>query len=261
VLPAFVITLREGVEAALIIGIVAAFLAKQDRRDALKPMWFGIGLALGLCAAVAVGLRVGGQDLPQRQQDGLETIVGLIAVGFVTYMVVWMRRHSRGLKAVLENEAATALAAGSATGLLVMAFLAVLREGFETSVFLLAVFQDTSNPGSAGTGAILGLAAAVGLGVTLYRGGVRINLSRFFRLTGLVVVESEQARGGRVRLQDRCQRLHGRVRVHDSLVELRDPRLRCEDDVDRRLIEGGMKLCPKGVADAVNWPGPAIGGE
>jgi high-affinity iron transporter len=188
VLPAFVITLREGVEAALIIGIVAAFLAKQNRRDALKPMWFGIGLALGLCAAVAVGLRIGGQDLPQREQEGLETVVGLIAVGFVTYMVVWMRRHSRGLKAVLENEAATALATGSAFGLLMMAFLAVLREGFETSVFLLAVFQDTSNPGSAGTGAILGLAAAVGLGVALYRGGVRINLSRFFRLTGLVLV-------------------------------------------------------------------------
>ena len=83
-LPAFVITLREGVEAALIIGIVAAFLVKQNRRDALKPMWFGIGLAIGLCAAVAVGLRVGGQDLPQRQQEQLETVVGLIAVGFVT---------------------------------------------------------------------------------------------------------------------------------------------------------------------------------
>jgi high-affinity iron transporter len=188
VLPAFVITLREGVEAALIIGIVAAFLTRQGRRDALKPMWFGIGLALGLCAAVAVGLRIAGHDLPERQQEGLETIVGLIAVGFVTYMVVWMRRHSRGLKAVLENEAATALATGSAVGLLMMAFLAVLREGFETSVFLLAVFQDTSNPGSAGTGAILGLAAAIGLGVALYRGGVRINLSRFFRLTGLVLV-------------------------------------------------------------------------
>jgi high-affinity iron transporter len=166
VLPAFVITLREGVEAALIIGIVAAFLVKQGRRDALRPMWFGVGLALGLCAAVAVGLRIGGHDLPARQQDGLETVVGLIAVGFVTYMVIWMRRHSRGLKAVLESEAATALASGSAVGLLTMAFLAVLREGFETAVFLLAV----------------------ALGVALYRGGVRINLSRFFRATGLVLV-------------------------------------------------------------------------
>ena len=187
-LPAFVITLREGVEAALIIGIVAAFLVRQGRRDALRPMWLGVGLAIGLCTAVAVGLRITGQDLPERQQEGLETVVGLIAVGFVSYMIVWMRRHSRGLKSVLEGEAATALATGSAVGLLTMAFLAVLREGFETSVFLLAVFQDTSNPGAAGTGAVLGLVTALGLGVALYRGGVKLNLSRFFRATGLVLV-------------------------------------------------------------------------
>jgi high-affinity iron transporter len=188
VLPAFVITLREGVEAALIVGIVAAFLVKQRRRDALRPMWFGVAGAIAICAAVAVVLRVAGQDLPQREQEQLETVVGLIAVGFVTYMIVWMRRHSRGLKAVLEGEAASALATGSAMGLVLMAGLAVLREGFETSVFLLAVFQDTSNPGAAGVGATLGLVAAVALGVALYRGGVKINLSRFFRLTGFVLV-------------------------------------------------------------------------
>jgi high-affinity iron transporter len=188
VLPAFVITLREGVEAALIVGIVAAFLVRQGRRDALRPMWLGVGLAIGICAAVALGLRIGGEELPQREQEALETVVGLIAVGFVSYMIVWMRRHSRGLKSVLEGEAATALATGSALGLLSMAFLAVLREGFETAVFLLAVFQDTSNPGSAGAGAVFGLVAAMALGVALYRGGVRLNLSRFFRVTGLVLV-------------------------------------------------------------------------
>jgi high-affinity iron transporter len=188
VLPAFVITLREGVEAALIVGIVAAFLVKQKRRDALRPMWIGVAAAIAICAAVAVALRVAGQDLPQREQEQLETVVGLIAVGFVTYMIVWMRRHSRGLKAVLEGEAASALATGSAMGLVLMAGLAVLREGFETSVFLLAVFQDTSNPGAAGVGATLGLVGAVALGVALYRGGVKINLSRFFRLTGFVLV-------------------------------------------------------------------------
>ena len=187
-LPAFVITLREGVEAALIVGIVAAFLAKQGHREALKPMWLGVGLAIGLCTAAAIGLRVAGEELPQREQEGLETVIGFIAVGFVTYMVIWMRRHARGLKAVLEGEAAQALATGSAFGLVMMAFLAVLREGFETSVFLLAVFQDTSNPGAAGTGALLGLLAATGLGIALYRGGVKINLSRFFRFTGLILV-------------------------------------------------------------------------
>ena len=187
-LPAFVITLREGVEAALIVGIVAAFLVKQDRRDAMKPMWLGVGIAIGICAAVAIGLRIGGEQLPQREQEQLETVVGFIAVGFVSYMIIWMRRHARGLKGVLENEAADALAAGSVFGLVMMAGLAVLREGFETSVFLLAVFQDTSNPGAAGFGAVRGLAAAVALGVALYRGGVKINLTRFFRITGFVLV-------------------------------------------------------------------------
>ena len=186
--PAFVITLREGVEAALIVGIVAAFIVRQGRREALRPMWLGVGLAVTLCAAVGIGLRVAGQDLPDRQQAQLETVVSLIAVGFVTYMIVWMRRHARGLKGALEGEAAMALAAGSAVGLVTMAFLAVLREGFETSVFLLAVFQDTSNPGSAGAGAVLGLAAALVLGAALYGGGARINLARFFRVTGLVLV-------------------------------------------------------------------------
>jgi high-affinity iron transporter len=187
-LPAFVITLREGVEAALIVGIVAAFLVKQGHREAMKPMWLGVGLAIGLCTVAAIALRVGGEELPQREQEGLETVIGFIAVGFVTYMVIWMRRHARGLKAVLEGEAAQALAAGSAFGLVMMAFLAVLREGFETSVFLLAVFQDTSNPTAAGAGAVLGLIAATALGIALYRGGVRINLTRFFRFTGLILV-------------------------------------------------------------------------
>lgn len=187
-LPTFVITLREGVEAALIVGIVAAFLVKEGHRDALPRMWFGVGIAVALCTAVAVVLRVVGQNLPQRQQEGLETVVGLIAVAMVTYMIVWMRRHARDLKATLQFSAAEALAAGSTVALVGMAFLAVLREGLETTVFLLAVFNDTSNPGTAGAGAVLGLVAAVAIGWALYRGGVRINLARFFRGTGLVLV-------------------------------------------------------------------------
>jgi high-affinity iron transporter len=183
-----VITLREGVEAALIVGIVAAFLVKQGRQDALRPMWLGVGIAIGICAAVAIGLRIGGEELPQREQEQLETVVGLIAVGFVTYMIIWMRRHARGLKGVLEGEVANALAMGSTIGLVSMAGLAVLREGFETSVFLLAVFQDTSNPQAAGVGAVLGLLGAVALGIALYKGGVKINLSKFFRFTGLILV-------------------------------------------------------------------------
>ena len=177
-IPTFVITLREGVEASLIVGIIAAFLVKEGRRDAMRQMWIGVAIAIALCTAVAVILDVVGQDLPQKQQEGLETVIGLIAVAAVTYMIVWMRRHARGIKATLEGEAASALATGSTMALVGMAFLAVLREGFETSVFLLAAFQDSTDTTAAGTGAVLGLIAAVGIGLGLYRGGVRINLTQ-----------------------------------------------------------------------------------
>jgi len=187
-IPTFVITLREGVEAALIVGIIAAFLVKEGRRDAIKQMWLGVGIAIALCAGVAVLLRVIGQELPQKEQEGLETVIGLIAVSAVTYMIVWMRRNARGIKATLEGEAASALATGSTLALVGMAFLAVLREGFETSVFLLAAFQDATDTTAAGSGAVLGLLAAIAIGLGLYRGGVRINLTRFFRITGLILV-------------------------------------------------------------------------
>jgi len=187
-IPTFVITLREGVEAALIVGIIAAFLVKEGRRDALKLMWIGVGIAIVLCSTVAIVLNVIDQQLPQQQQEGLETIVGLIAVAMITYMIIWMRRHARGIKAHLEGEAAHALATGSTMALVGMAFLAVLREGFETTVFLLAAFQDATDTTAAGSGAVLGLLAAVVIGIGLYRGGVRINLNRFFRITGLVLV-------------------------------------------------------------------------
>ena len=187
-LPTFVIALREGVEASLIVGIVAAFLGQQGRRDALRWMWTGVALAAALCLAVGIGLRVLGQSLPQAQQEGLETIVALVAVGMVTYMIVWMRRHARSMRRMLEGEAASALARGSVLALVGMAFFAVVREGLETAVFLLAVFENASNPVAASTGAILGLAVAVALGYLFYKGGVRINLGRFFRVTGAVLV-------------------------------------------------------------------------
>src|SRR3954467_3146866 len=187
-IPTFVITLREGVEASLIIGIIAAFLVKEGRRDAMRQMWMGIAIAVVLCIGVAVGLEVVGQQLPQKQQEGLETVIGLIAVSAVTYMIVWMRRHARGIKAQLEGEAASALASGSTMALVGMAFLAVLREGFETSVFLLAAFQDSTDTTAAGAGAIIGLVAAIAIGLGIYRGGVPINLTRFFRATGLILV-------------------------------------------------------------------------
>ena len=187
-LPTFVIGLREGVEAALIVGIIAAFLRQEGRGDALRYVWAGVGVAIVLCAAVGVTLQIVNEDLPQRQQEGLETIVGLAAVGMVTFMIVWMRRNARGLRKELERSAAGALARGSIYALVAMAFFAVLREGLETAVFLFAAFQSAANPGAAGAGAVIGLALAVAIGWGIYKGGVRLNLSKFFRFTAAVLV-------------------------------------------------------------------------
>ncbi len=187
-LPTFIIGLREGLEAALIVGIIAAFLKRESRDDAMKYMWSGVAIAIGICAAVGVGLYVLGGQLPQREQEMLETVVGLAAVSMITFMIVWMCRHSADLKNQLHGQAANALADGSIKALIGMAFFAVIREGFETAVFLVAVFDGSDDPLSAGIGALLGVAVAVGLGYGIYRGGVHLNLSRFFRLTAAVLV-------------------------------------------------------------------------
>jgi high-affinity iron transporter len=187
VLPTFVIGLREGLEAALIVGIIAAFLIQQGKREALRAMWIGVALAIGLCAGAALVLEAVGSSLPFKQREMMEGILALIAVAGVTYMVVWMRRHARELKGTLEGHAETALQAGT-WALIAMAFFAVLREGLETAIFMLAAFQNSSDPAATGLGAVLGVVTAVVLGYGLYRGGVKINLTRFFRVTGFVLV-------------------------------------------------------------------------
>ncbi len=187
-LPTFVIGLREGLEAALIVGIIAAFLIQRGEPKALRPMWVGVAVALGLCVVVAVVLQVVGRSLPFKQREIMEGVLGLVAVAGVTYMIVWMRRHARELKVTLEAHAANALVTGSVLALAGMAFFAVLREGLETAIFMVAAFQTSLSPVAAGFGATLGVAVAVALGYGIYRGGVRINLARFFRITGFVLV-------------------------------------------------------------------------
>src|SRR6195952_1535594 len=182
-LATFVIGLREGLEAALIVGIIAAFLKQSGRADALRRMWIGVAVAVVLCLGVGLALQAVNSTLPQRQQEMLECVVAAIAVVMVSYMVLWMRRHSRTLKSDLHAAAGGALASGSATALVVMAFLAVFREGFETGVVLLAAFQSAVSPTQAAAGAVLGVVIAVGLGYVIYRGGVKLNLSKFFRIT------------------------------------------------------------------------------
>jgi high-affinity iron transporter len=187
-LPTFVIGLREGLEAALIVGMIAAFCVRSGRRDTLRWVTLGVIAAVVLCTAVGVTLELIQQNLPQKQQEGLETVVGVVAVAMVTYMVIWMRRNARNLSRQLEGAASEALADGSAWALVIMAFLAVLREGFETAVFTIAAFNSAGNRAASGGGLILGLALAIALGYGVYRGGVTLNLSKFFRVTGLVLV-------------------------------------------------------------------------
>ena len=187
-LATFVIGLREGLEAALIVGIVAGFLRRRGDRAALRPMWAGVALAVLICIAVAVVLEVVSADLPQQEQEGLETVIGLVAVGMITYMIVWMRGHARSMRRELEAAAESALARGSTWALIGMAFLAVLREGFETTVFLLAAFGSATSPVTAGGGAALGILVAIGLGYGIYRGAVHIDLGRFFTVTAVFLV-------------------------------------------------------------------------
>jgi high-affinity iron transporter len=187
-LPTFVIGLREGVEASLIVGIVAAFLRQRGATRQMRWVWLGVGVAIAICIAVAVVLQVIDENLPQKQQEQLETIIAVIAVAMVTSMIVWMARHARSLKGDLEDRAGAALEQGSIGALVAMAFLAVLREGLETAVFLLSAFQASEDRAASGTGAVLGIAIALVIGFAIYQGGMKINLARFFTATGLVLV-------------------------------------------------------------------------
>ncbi|MFT4080980.1 MAG: FTR1 family protein [Nocardioides sp.] len=184
-LPTFVIGLREGLEAVLIVAIIATFLRRNGA--SLRGLWIGVGAGVALSIAVGLILRAVEKGLPQRQQEMMETVIGVVAVFFVTGMILWMRTHARSMKKELESAAAQALKDGTTTALAVMAFLAVLREGFETAVFLLATFQSTSGTAPL-FGAMLGILAAVVLGWGIFAGGVRLNLQVFFKYTGIFLV-------------------------------------------------------------------------
>lgn len=185
-LATLVIGLREGLEASLIVGIIAAFLRRNGK--SLVAMWLGVALAVALSIAVGVGLGLVEQVLPQAAQEGMEAVIGAIAIFFVTGMIAWMNRHARDMKRQIEAEAAQALSQASAYALASMAFLAVLKEGFETSVFLLATFSAAQSATLAAAGAIIGLLLAVVVGWAIFIGGVRVNLSKFFRFTGAFLI-------------------------------------------------------------------------
>ncbi|QNK65549.1 iron uptake transporter permease EfeU [Variovorax sp. PAMC26660] len=186
----FLIMLREGIEAALIVGIVASYL-KQSGRGALMPaVWVGVLLATALSLFAGAGLQLLAAEFPQKQQELFEGVVGLIAVVMLTSMVFWMRKAARSIKGELQASIDKALTKGSdgqGWALIGMVFLAVAREGLESVFFLLAVFQQSSG-WEAPVGALAGIAVSVAVGWGLYSGGVRLDLRRFFRYTGLFIL-------------------------------------------------------------------------
>lgn len=185
----FLIMLREGMEAALIVGIIASYLKQSGRGQYMPMVWAGVVVALVLCLAVGFGINAAEGQFPQRQQELFEGIVALIAVVILTSMVFWMKQAARSIKAHLHDSIDAALNKGSgqAWALIGMVFFAVAREGLESVFFLMAAFQQDVGA-AAPIGAVLGLLVAAGLGVALYQGGIRLDLRKFFRWTGIFIV-------------------------------------------------------------------------
>lgn len=185
----FLIMLREGIEAALIVGIVASYLQQSGRGRLMPAVWVGVLLAVALSLFAGAGLQLMAAEFPQKQQELFEGIVGLIAVVMLTSMVFWMRTTARSIKGQLHASIDRALGHGDGQGwaLIGMVFLAVAREGLESVFFLLAIFQQSSG-WEAPVGALAGIAVSVVIGYGLYSGGVRLDLRRFFRFTGLFIL-------------------------------------------------------------------------
>lgn len=182
------IGLREGLEAALVVTILVAFLVKSERRDALRHVWTGVAVAVLLSIGTAAVLIYGTGGLSFRTQELVGGVTSIIAVAFVTGMIFWMRSAARAIVGQLRGRLSQALAIGP-FAVAVVAFLGVGREGLETAVFFYASAQ------AAGSGTVrpligftAGLTIAVVLGYLLYRGAVRINLATFFRVTGVLLV-------------------------------------------------------------------------
>ncbi len=185
----FLIGLREGVEASLVVGILVAYLVRSGRRALVARIWAGVGIAIAVSLAFGALLTFGPNQLSFRAQEIIGGTLSLVAVGFVSWMILWMARAARSLRGELENRLEVAAAAGGMS-LVLVAVVAVGREGLETALFLWAAAQASSSTTEPLIGAALGLAAAVIIGVSIYRGALHLDLGRFFAWTGgfLVIV-------------------------------------------------------------------------
>jgi high-affinity iron transporter len=188
-LATYLIGLREGLEATLVVSILVAFLVKSRRKDRLKQVSAGVGLAVAVSVFFGWLLSYTETSLMQgyKQQELFEAITSIAAVCFVTWMIFWMRRAARGIAGELRNKLQDALAVGSvAVGL--MAFLAVVREGLETSLIFYSAVQGANLDGGPLYALIGGIATAIAIGYLMFATAVRINLSTFFTVTGTLLI-------------------------------------------------------------------------
>lgn len=183
----YLIGLREGLEASLVVGILVAYLVKSGRRDRLPALWSGIALAVAVSLALGAVLQFTSATMSFEAQERFGGFASLVAVGFVTWMVFWMRRTARFLKSELHDRLDTALALGS-LALALTGLVAVGREGLETALFLWSAIQSTQQAAVSTTSAFAGLLGSVGLGYAFYRGSLSLNLKKFFTCTGALLV-------------------------------------------------------------------------
>ena len=185
------IALREGLEAALVVSIIVAYLVKADRRDALPKLWLGVGLAALIPLVAGAIMTWGPKTLTFQAQEILGGTLSFVAVGMVTWMIFWMGKNARELKGELEGSLSKSLSAGSSGwGVVWIAVVAVGREGVETALFVWATVRSSIESSTMQTtaGVITGLVLAIVLGVLIYQGAVRINLRVFFAVTGYFLV-------------------------------------------------------------------------
>ncbi|MER6572388.1 iron uptake transporter permease EfeU [Streptomyces sp. NPDC001093] len=185
--PSFLIGLREGLEAGLIVSILVATLVRAEARSRLPQVWTGVLAAVAVAMSFGAVLTFTAASMPQTAQEAFGGTLSVIAVAFVTAMVFWMRRSARGLSGELKERVTGALAMGSGV-LILTSFLAVGREGLETALFLWTTAQAAGESAGPLTGAAIGLVLAAGLCWGLYRRVLKINLTKFFTATGAVLI-------------------------------------------------------------------------